>query len=246
VSRGVKTAASLGLALAAGAALAWAAAEARAHVEWEPTAVNRYLNLWLAPGRLEYQHSLLYGTHPARLERERLDVDRDGAIEQRELEAEVRALADRAPAMLQLRVDGKRVALGARAELDLNGHEGVEATPLLSELSGTLALAPRRHRLEISLGPDVPRMGETEIVVETDGWVVVASEQPPGRPTAAPQRRFQFSRPRATVDEPRALVLVLEPGDERGARRRWLVYLAAALVMAAAGVALWTRRRRAG
>jgi hypothetical protein len=245
VSPWVKTAAARGLALALLAA-GVAPLAAYAHVAWEPTAVNRYVNLWLAPGKLEYQLALLYGTHPARLERERLDLDRDGTIEPPELEGERRALAGRAPQLLQLRVDGRPVRLAARAEVDLNDDEGVESTPFLTEVSGAVALAPGRHRLEVTVGPDLPRMGETEIVVETEGWTVVASEQPPGRATASPQRHFAFARPRASVDEPRAVVFVVDTRPGGGPARAVPYVVAVVVVVAAAAAVVWRRRRRAG
>jgi hypothetical protein len=139
-------------------------AQAHAHPEPTPTLVNRYLTLAPAGARLGLELSLLYGTLPAGEHRRRLDGDHDGTISPREVSDERRALA--AQSMVQLFIDGVPVKFEPTIDIDLGGDRGTGAQPLLVSLRTSVALDPGERRLTVALGPDLPRMGETEIMLD--------------------------------------------------------------------------------
>jgi hypothetical protein len=119
----------------------------------------------------------------------------------------------------------------------------VSATPLQIDLSAVLVLPPTTRRLEVRLGPDLPRMGETELVLDPGPqWHLLGSEVPPGRPTAAAERRFTFPAGGGGGAAGRQLAFLLahEPGGSRpggGGQLRLLGGILSALVLGAIALA---------
>jgi hypothetical protein len=210
----------------------------RAHIELVPTLVNRYLTVDLRQDRLHLQLSLLYGDLPALEERRRMDGDGDGRLSQREIGQARRAFARSAPQLLGLRLDGAEVKLGPTATLATSGQDTVSPTPMQLDLSAVLDLPPDTRRLEVMMGPDLPRMGETELVIDPgQQWRLLASENPPGSPTATAVTRFTFPAGGQPASGGRRLAFVLahEPGGSPAGsgRLRVLAAILAALVLAA-------------
>jgi hypothetical protein len=215
---------------------------ARAHIELVPTLVNRYLTLDLREDRLHLQLSLLYGDLPALEERRRMDGDGDGRLSEREIGQARRAFARSAPQLLGLRIDGAEVKIAPTATLATSGQNAVSPTPLQLDLTAVLELPPGTRRLEVMMGPDLPRMGETELVLDPgQQWRLLASESPPGRPTATPATRFTFPAGSKPTSEGQQLAFVLahEPGGPPANRGRLGVLgaILGALVLAAIALA---------
>jgi len=232
--------------------LASPASEVRAHVETVPTLVNRYITVTAFETRVDVLVSLLFGHLPARERRRIIDADGDGRIDDRELSRERLAWGRSPEKIVQLTVDGAPVALRAAATLDLNGDRTVGAKPLLIELHGTFEIVPGQRRLRLLAGPDLPRMGETEIALDiVAGWELDGTFDAAERPTPAPQRMFQFPSAPAANRPPIALTFLLRarPGAEAAAggwrwgRTAWgLVAAAVAAILALAVMALRSRK----
>jgi len=226
-----------------------AAPPAAAHVELSPTLVNRYFSLMVTEEmRAQIVVSLLHGDLPAVDQRRAMDANHDGRIDETELEAERRAWQGRSAELLEVALDGRPLTLEPVASIDLAGEPRVTARALVVELVAWVPLARGQHAFTLTPGRDRPRAGETEVTVDLDdAWSLLASRQAKGADTRPPQRRFTFSGPRASVLEDRAVTFVIAPAVAAradGVRPQRFALVAAALMAAGLGLALWLRRRR--
>ncbi|HEY0714638.1 MAG TPA: hypothetical protein VGF45_18290, partial [Polyangia bacterium] len=171
-------------------------ARAAAHPENTPAFVNRYLTLSPTGNQLGIDVILLFGTVPAEEKRRQMDRNGDGHLSEAEVAAEKRAWSDRSRELLRLSVDGRPATFSLAANLDLNGRMAVNGEPLLVQLRGQIALEPGEHKLAIEAGPDLPRMGETEIVLDAGHpWLLQAGMAENGQ-VAAAQPTIKYPGPR--------------------------------------------------
>jgi hypothetical protein len=198
--------------LGAAAAL-WAAAGARpaaAHPEQTPALVNRYLTV--APGgtHLALHIELLFGTIPAAEQRQTMDRDHDGKISLQERSAEVRAWSQRADQLARLTIDGRTIPVPLVAQIDLDGDDSTSHKPMLIDLAGQIDLGPGEHRIEIDAGPDLPRMGETEIVLDaTNPWILRTTFDDKGQAQGV-QKLIRHPGPRAQPSDRRGATFVID------------------------------------
>ncbi|HEY0710168.1 MAG TPA: hypothetical protein VGG33_25380 [Polyangia bacterium] len=191
---------------------------AAAHPENTPAFVNRYITLSPVGNQLGVDVILLYGTVPAAEKRREMDQNADGFLSETEIAAEKRSWATRASELLSLKVDGKAQSFTMAATLDLNGRLSVNGEPLLVQLRGQLGLGPGDHALEVEAGPDLPRTGETEIVLDAGHpWLLHAGLQPNGQ-QAAPQPSIKYPAARAQASEPRRAGFVIRAHGALDAR----------------------------
>lgn len=229
-----------------GLALCGLAPPVRAHVELVPTLVNRYVTLAARGERLHVQLALLWGEVPALEERRRMDLDGDGRLDDGEVNRARRAFTSQVRELVALRLDGEPVRLSPSAAISLSGKERVTTAPLLLELTAVVDLPEASRRVEVALGPDLPRMGESEIVLELGPeWSLESSEQPPGRPLPSAEARFKFASARRGDDQSRELAFILrhQPGGRRGDPRLTALGVGiAVVVLAAILLAAWRLR----
>jgi hypothetical protein len=191
--------------------LAQLAGRAHAHPEPSPTLVNRYVTLAPAEARLGVQLTFLYGELPGSELRKQLDRDGDGKLSPRELSEHRQSLltAQAALPLISLELDGRPVALEPTLSIDLGGQTSTGAYPLLIELIATVPLDPGEHRVRVVLGPDVPRMGETELMLDaTNPWTLRGSLDGAGDPLPT-EPLIRFPARRTNADEPRAGTFVI-------------------------------------
>jgi hypothetical protein len=239
--------------LALAAALFGTSSPARAHPEWVPTLVSRYLTLVIQEDRIDVSIVYLFGDLPARERRRQMDADGDGTISAQELVRERLSWARQAADLFRLFVDDRPAVLDPVVVIDLAGHEQVGARPLLVEMGGSVPLAPGTRRLRVEPGQDPPRLGETEITLDPGPWWrLLASRQGRGDETRPGQLGYKFMGPRVSSMEDRSVTFVIEAEKGASARARLVgpggPLLAAALI-AAAGAAgalalRWRQRRR--
>ena len=178
-------------------------AGAGAHPETVPALVNRYITLLPTAGQLEIDVVLLFGTLPAAEQRRSRDADQDGVISAAELAMDKKRWGQRAADMVTISIDGHRRHLGYAVEVDLNGKTGVDREPLVVQLRGRVPLQPGEHRLIVEPGPDLPRMGETEIVLEAGHpWLLHAGVLANGQSTPG-QSSIKYAGPRSHPGESR-------------------------------------------
>jgi hypothetical protein len=201
--------------IALGAACAWWATAPRpacAHPEQAPTLVNRYLTVAPAGTQLGLHAELLFGIVPASEQRQSLDRDHDGTISSPERSAGARAWTARADQIVRLTLDGHPTPIELGARIDLGGDNRADDKPLLVELTGQIELGPGEHRIEIDAGPDLPRMGETEIVLDSaNPWLLRANLDDRGQ-VQAPQKLVRHPGPRAHPEDRRAATFVVYSG----------------------------------
>jgi hypothetical protein len=182
------------------------APRALAHPEPAPTLVNRYVTLAPAEARLGVQLTLLYGALPAGELRRQIDTDGDGKLSPQELGRQrlvwLQRIGEPTP-MLRLTMDGRPTPLAFTLKIDLGGDSGTGAQPLLIDVVATVDLDPGEHRLEVVLGPDLPRMGETEVMLDaTNPWSLRGTYDAEGRPVAT-QPLVRYPGRRSEPDEKR-------------------------------------------
>jgi hypothetical protein len=196
-----------------GAAVAlWAAGprSACAHPEQAPALVNRYLTVAPAGTRLGLHLELLFGTVPAAEQRRIMDRDHDGTISLQERSAEVRAWSQRADQLARLTIDGRAVPIPLVAQVDLDGDDTTSSKPLLIDLAGQIDLGPGEHKIEIDAGPDLPRMGETEIVLDAaNPWVLRTTFDDKGQAQGV-QKLVRHPGPRAQPSDRRGATFVID------------------------------------
>jgi hypothetical protein len=230
------------------------AAPGGAHVETVPTLVNRYITVTTFETRVDVLVSLLFGHLPARERRRQIDADGDGRIDERELARERLAWGRDPDKLVLLTLDGSPVRLRAACTLDLNGDRTVAAKPLLVELHGSFDIAPGERRLRLVAGPDLPRMGETDIAIDlATGWELQGTLDAAEHATPTPQRMLQFAAAPAGDRPPVAVTFLLRArpttdgtraGGPWGSTAWGLVAAAVAATLALVVLAL--RSRKAG
>ena len=218
--------ARLRLAASGAALLAFCAADlpqVAAHAEFVPTLVNRYVSLTAFEARVDVMVSLLFGQLPAGERRRRMDLDRNGQIDPREVHRERLFWGQNPDRLVRFSVDGSPVRLTAAGVVDLNGDPGVAARPLLVTLHGSFDLSPGDRTIEVAGMADVERLGETEIALDiAAGWTLISSQGSAGRATGAAQRLFQFPGPRvAGGDLPRVTFSMRSFATGKRARPTW-------------------------
>ena len=162
--------------------------------ELVPTLVNRYITLTAYETRVDVLVSLLFGQLPASERRRQMDLDGNGQIDARELSRERLSWGRSADSLVRLAIDGAPVSLTASSSVDLSGDQTVAAKPLLVELSGSFDLSPGERRLTVEAASELPRLGVTEIALETaEGWTLLASADRQGRHDPKPPARIPFS-----------------------------------------------------
>jgi hypothetical protein len=222
---------------------------AGAHAEFVPTLVNRYISLTAFESRVDVLVSLLFGQVPAGERRRQMDLDHDGRIDPRELQRERLSWARSTDRVVRFSVDGSPVDFTAVAVVDLNGDPAVAGKPMLVTLQGSFDLAPGDRQLRVEAGPELPRLGETEIALDAAaGWTLVASLDPAGKATGNAQRLFQFPAARVASGAGPSVTFQLRSSGELNARPAWgraawlLLGAASAALLAMILVAVRTRR----
>jgi hypothetical protein len=240
--------------LGAAAAL-WAVGprSACAHPEQAPALVNRYLTV--APGgtRLGLHLELLFGTVPAAEQRRSMDRDHDGKISLQERSAEVRAWSQRADQLAQLTIDGRATAVPLVAQIDLDGDDTTSGKPLLIDLAGQIDLDPGEHKIEIDAGPDLPRMGETEIVLDAaNPWVLRTTFDDKGQAQGV-QKLVRHPGPRVQPSDRRGATFVIDsagPAESNDANPALPIVMVLFSLILGVGLVALVRRleriRRAG
>ena len=190
---------------------------AQAHPEQSPTLVNRYITVAPSGAQLGLHVELLFGTVPAAEMRRSMDADHDGKISFGELGAEVRAWTSRAAEVVRLTVDGHAINVDLLARIDLDGDNTTSSTPLLVEYQGQGEITAGEHRLEVAAGADLPRMGETEIVIDpANPWILRTTFDERGQ-AGGPIKLVRHPAPRTRPDERRAATFVVYPGGPASA-----------------------------
>jgi hypothetical protein len=155
---------------------------ARAHPEFAPSTVNRYVKFDLvAPDELRLAYTVMVGPGPAAVWRRAADANADGRISA----DEKRAIGERALAALRaglsLRVDGNDLAPSFDApEVGLAGDD-VAPSPLSVDLVAHVKLAGAGpHTVRFDDATPEPQLGETEVRVEESPTTrLVASHRGP-------------------------------------------------------------------
>jgi hypothetical protein len=220
---------------------------ASAHAEFVPTLVNRYISLSAIGSRVDVLASLLFGQLPGGERRRQMDRDGNGTIDPRELQQERRYWSQAVDRVIRLAVDGVPVRLTPAAVVDLNADPLVGARPLLVTLQASFELPPGERSVRVEAGPDLPRLGETEIALDiAAGWTLIGSLSGT-RPTGTPQRLFQFFTS-AGSGPPPSVTFAMRASGPSPAGRSWgraawpLLAAAIGLFGVLAWVALRARR----
>jgi hypothetical protein len=178
-------------------------ARAAAHPENTPAFVNRYITLSPAGNQLGIDVILLFGTVPAEEQRREIDRNGDTFLSDAEVAAEKRRWSERGRDLLTLTVDGRPTSFTFTAQVDLNGRMGVNSEPMLVQLHGQIPLGEGAHKLIVEAGPDLPRMGETEIVLDPGHpWLLQAGISETGQ-DVPPEPTIKYPGPRAQPSERR-------------------------------------------
>ena len=247
--------------LAATVACVLGAAPARAHPEYAPSTVNRYLKIDLvAPDALRVAYTVMVGTTPAAAWRRAADANANGTLD----DAERAAIGERARAAvaagLHLSVDGKPVTLAFDPPaVGLAGNE-VSPSPLSVDLIARVPLpgAPP-HVVRLDDATPEPQLGETEVRLEESPVtrIVRAHRGPTGDER---ELRFLFRGPKFSALEDRAITFeftaappsaaaehpAATPPPSRFGRAAWLVAAALLAVLAVLGVLRLRQRRMNG
>lgn len=234
----------------AGAALtaAWlvlAPAAARAHLEFSPALVNRYLSVKVVGEDLFVFESLLFGALPAAHERKRIDSDGNGRLS----DGEVKAAADRWLAegnrLTSTRLDGQPLPY-IQADVVLAGGDAVGPDHLEIDLLATAKVSRQPHTLVLDPRREPPQSGETEVMADLAAdWQLVQSQKANEPPTTAP--KVTFPGPRVSTIENRAVRYVFAPQTREDGRPAVPLALVLGSLLAIAGAALLVlelRRRR--
>jgi hypothetical protein len=220
---------------------------AQAHPESLPTLVNHYISLIVVGDHAELVVTLLHGDLPGADRRREMDSDRDGAIDESELERERVAWTLQASDLVRASLDGRPLTIVPSVAIDLGGDPRVAPRPLVIEVSTHIPLTRGRHAFTIEPGPDRPRDGETEVTIDLGApSSLVASRRTHGEATQPPQSRFLFPGPRASATEDRSVTFEIDSdtGSAPGPRAIAPVAAAASIAVALAGAALLRLRRR--
>jgi hypothetical protein len=225
---------------------------ARAHPEQAPTLINRYVTVSPAGPHLGVHLELLFGTLPAAEQRRIMDRDHDGRIGLEERSAELRAwtakMAQPDP-LVRVAIDGVTVPITLVAELDLGGDDRVDDKPFVLEFAGQIELGPGEHRIDVDAGPDLARMGETEIVLDAaNPWLMRATLNDKGQ-AQGPQKLLRHPVPRAQPSDRRGATFIIYSGgpaeDDRANPTLPIVMVLISVVLGVGLVAMVRRLERA-
>jgi hypothetical protein len=155
-----------------------AGGHASAHRAPSPTENNRYARITLLPEGARIAYTVFFGERPGQLERQRMDANRDGVIDDGEARAfSQRLLAEIGP-RIEVEVDGRPADLTQWRAVDLGlGTPTVNAGPFSLDLQ-LLARWPDPRQADHTLWLEdrwpVPSPGETELRVEESPGVRVS------------------------------------------------------------------------
>jgi hypothetical protein len=235
-----------------------AAAAASAHVAPSVDDNNRYLKLTALGDRIRLAYVVFYGEVPGARLRPALDTDGDGAIGEAEADAFGGKLGAEIAAALDVTVDGApRPIAWSLVSVGL-GSPRVQGGSFSVDLVANLCLpaaAGGRHELRLRDRFRLPKPGETEVKIDDSPGIQLERARVGDR--TDPEASFRFAGPAVELAGA-GVELAFTAGDQalsptdgacatasggRGPRVRVLA-VAAVLVCAAAGAALWATRRR--
>jgi hypothetical protein len=232
-----------------------AAGAAGAHVAPARDVNNRYVKLTVLGDRVRLAYTVYYGELPGAVERRRLDADRDGRLTDAETAPLASTLAAAVASRLTLTVDGTALPTRWTATDVGLGTPVVAAGSFAVDLIAWYCLpAGERHSLHLIDTHEVPRPGETELIIEDSPGLHIdvarlgevdlpdrsAQWEGAGGPLATDGLTLTI-RASPSAARPRDGTC---PAPVPGTSRRWLVPALAAAALAAAALGAWHRRRR--
>jgi hypothetical protein len=250
------------VAVIAAAALALAlAATAAAHVSPSLRENNRHILLAPLGDRVRLVYTVFMGEEPGGLARARMDVNRDGRLDDGEADAFGRQLAAQVAPQLTAEVDGQARAI-EWSEVDVGLGEPVRrAGSFAVDLVAWLCLDDPRgrtgHRVRLRDRFHVPDPGETELrAEESPGVRITRSEMSGSEARAMVRLDFRWRGAVGPIEtDGYRLDFEVDPAlatfaggacsatadEARGRSIAWV--LAGAAIALAGGGALWRRRR---
>jgi hypothetical protein len=164
---------------------------ADAHVAPSPTDNNRYLKVTLLPDRVRVAYTVYFGDRPGAGERQRMDTNGDGALDQKEAAAFGDDMAQQLAPKVTVEVDGAR-APGAWKVSDVGlGLPQTSAGSFSVDLLLEVPVGAGAHTLVVTDDFDLPPSGESELRVEESPGVR-ASEGHLGRDGTGLKLRYAF------------------------------------------------------
>jgi hypothetical protein len=228
--------------------------EAVAHPEISPMGTNRFLSLFVLPGRIEVSDAFLHGALSGAEERRRLDADGDGLLSPPELEAGRTTWSYLASSMAVIEVDGRPSRLGYAATVDPGEDNRVGPSALVIDLRAWVEIPPGRHRVRVVLTRDPDRIHETEISIDLGRHLALEQSFRGGASDGDEGPSIKFEGPRADATEDRSATFVFAPAAPVAANvaaagsvgRRALPLTATLLVLLTLGAVAvgWRVRRR--
>ena len=231
---------------------------ARAHPEFNPLTINRYVKFDLLSGaELRLAYTVLFGAAPALAIRRAFDANHDGRLDA----AETRALGARIESEvlsgLALTFDGAHVVPAfANPSVGLAG-DAVAPSPLSVDLIARLPLlgAERDHRVHVDDATSFAPLGESEIRVEESPGTRLLSSHLGAGESAEKQSRFLFRGPKFSALEDRSVTFRFRAAPTipiaqaqttaPHARRLYLYAMVGVLLLGAAGLFLSRRSNAA-
>ncbi len=178
------------------ALLLFGTGSAHGHPETAPQAVNRYLSVLVSGVRAEVILTLVYGDVPARTRRMQIDRDQNGHIDEGEQREAERVWAQEGAAMVDLRLDGQKIAWTGDVQLSLGANRTVAAVPLVLEIATTAALDDKEHQLDLVTLADPASVGETEITIDlSTAWRLRDSQKDGVKPQKEPPPQHKWPAP---------------------------------------------------
>jgi hypothetical protein len=229
---------------------------ARAHPEFNPLTINRYVKFDLLSGdELRLAYTVLFGAAPAEAARREFDANHDGRLDDAETRALGESLKKEVLGGLALTVDGARVVPAfAPPAVGLAGAE-VAPSPLSVDLIARIPLsAAREHLVHFDDATPFPSLGETELRVEESPATRLVSSHLGAGESAGKQSRCLFRGPnfsaledrsstvRVRAAPPAAIPIARVQTRPPRARRFYLYVVLGAVLLLGAGLLL-TRRR---
>lgn len=241
---------------------------ARAHPQFSPNGVNRYVKLVLQPAlggepgaRVRLAYTLMISGAPALLLRQDADQDRDGRLSPAETAAMGQRLLASVQSRLTVTLRERPQRLGFAAPVIGGGSAGdapglISDAPLALDADALLTDdGPPPYALTVEDRVDLPPVGEQEVVLDPAPGVRVersyqgGAPSPQAAPTSPPLRFLQSGPPRSSLSD-RSVTVVFSPAlpaPEAAPPARLLVpllSLAGLAALAAAALAFWRRRSR--
>lgn len=170
-------------------------APAAAHVAASPDANNRYLKLTPMADRVRLSYTILIGEAPAAVARQVLDTDHDGQLSDAEANAWGQDVAAKVAAGLEVTIDGRPAPVAWTEVFVGLGTPAVKAGSFSLDLIAWMC-APGgggRHDLELVDRFALNPAGETELLVEGQPGVKVATVTVGGRDVPDHKASFQGS-----------------------------------------------------